>query len=108
VEEFVLLLKELSFPSIAVLSVLSVDVHNEAVQVDARCTAAGAVCPGCGARSGCVQGSLSVADRADWVLRFVPWAADVYAGPAGVGTQNEVTARRGCDLVPSAGGMAYQ
>jgi hypothetical protein len=57
VEEVVLRLKELSFPSVADVAVLSVDANAEAVRVDARCTAAGAACPGCGAWSNRVHGS---------------------------------------------------
>jgi hypothetical protein len=44
----VLRLKELLLPSIANVAVLSMDVNNEAVRIDARCTAAGARVPGVG------------------------------------------------------------
>ncbi|MFJ9616180.1 transposase family protein [Streptomyces noursei] len=47
-EEIVLRLKELLFPSIANIAVLSVDVNIAIVRVDAQCTTAGASCPGCG------------------------------------------------------------
>ncbi|MEU1365082.1 hypothetical protein ABZ454_02995 [Streptomyces sp. NPDC005803] len=47
-EEVVLRLEELLFPSIADVAVLSVDVNDEAVRREARSTAAGAVCAGCG------------------------------------------------------------
>ncbi|MEU0389004.1 hypothetical protein [Streptomyces chartreusis] len=47
-EEVVLRLKELLFPSIAGVAVLSVDVNIEIVRVDAQCIADGAVCPVCG------------------------------------------------------------
>ncbi|MEU7061459.1 ISL3 family transposase [Streptomyces sp. NPDC046197] len=57
VEEVVLRLEELLFPSIADVAVLSVDVNIETVRVDAQCTAAGAVCPGCGTWSSRVHGS---------------------------------------------------
>lgn len=50
-------LKELLFPSIADVAVLSVDVNIEMVRVDAHCTTAGAVCPGCGAWSTRVHSS---------------------------------------------------
>ncbi|MCX4681969.1 hypothetical protein OG413_43025 [Streptomyces sp. NBC_01433] len=47
-EEIVLRLKELLFPSIADVAVLSVDVSIAIVRVDAECTANAAVCPACG------------------------------------------------------------
>ncbi|MFF3991575.1 transposase family protein [Streptomyces sp. NPDC001797] len=50
-EERVLRLEELLFPSIADVAVLSVDVAAEAVRIEARSTVAGAVCPGCGSWS---------------------------------------------------------
>ncbi|MFD0229338.1 ISL3 family transposase [Streptomyces hirsutus] len=50
-------LKELLFPSIADVAVLSVDVNIEIVRVDAHCTADGAVCPVCGVWSNRVHGS---------------------------------------------------
>ncbi|MFJ6561973.1 transposase family protein [Streptomyces sp. NPDC091412] len=56
-EEVVLRLKELLFPSIADVAVLSVDVNIEIVRVDAQCTADGAVCPVCGVWSNRVHGS---------------------------------------------------
>lgn len=43
----VLRLEELLFPSIADIAVLSVDVNDEAVLIEARCTMAGADCVGC-------------------------------------------------------------
>ncbi|MFE7359155.1 ISL3 family transposase, partial [Streptomyces sp. NPDC057543] len=46
VEETVLRLEELLFPSIADIAVLSVDVNNEAVPIEDRCTMAGANCAG--------------------------------------------------------------
>ncbi|WUV30121.1 hypothetical protein OG318_01780 [Streptomyces sp. NBC_01483] len=52
-EEGVLRLKELLFPSIADVEVLSVDVNIEIVRVDAHCTADGAVCPVCGVCESC-------------------------------------------------------
>ena len=48
VEDVVLRLKELLFPAIADIAVLSVDVDNEKVRLDAQCTTADAACPGCG------------------------------------------------------------
>lgn len=48
VEEVVLRLEELLFPSVADVAVLSVAVNDEAVRIEARSTAAGAICPGCG------------------------------------------------------------
>ncbi|MGY4907204.1 ISL3 family transposase [Streptomyces sp. 900116325] len=55
--EILLRLDELLFPSIADVAVLSVDVNIAIVRVDVRCTAAGASCPGCGAWSARVHGS---------------------------------------------------
>ncbi|MBM7057603.1 hypothetical protein [Streptomyces durocortorensis] len=49
-EEVLLRLKELLFPSIADVAVLSVDVNIAIVRVDAQYTGDGAVCPVCGAR----------------------------------------------------------
>ncbi|MGA5425116.1 ISL3 family transposase [Streptomyces lavendulocolor] len=46
-EEVVLRLEELLFPSIADVAVLSVAVNDEAVRIEARSTVAGAICPGC-------------------------------------------------------------
>lgn len=43
--------KELLFPSIADIVVLSADVNVAIVRVDAQCTVTGAVCPDCGTRS---------------------------------------------------------
>ncbi|WP_406739611.1 ISL3 family transposase [Streptomyces atratus] len=51
VEEVALRLKELLFPSIADIAVLSVDVNIEVVRVDAQCTTDDAACPACEARS---------------------------------------------------------
>ncbi|MGW1710612.1 ISL3 family transposase [Streptomyces sp. NPDC002206] len=56
-DEVVLQLKELLFPSIANVAVLSVDVDIEIVRVDAQCIADGAVCPVCGGWSNRVHGS---------------------------------------------------
>ncbi|MGW7287573.1 hypothetical protein ACWGH4_19025 [Streptomyces sp. NPDC054847] len=50
-EEVVLQLKELLFPAVADVAVLSVDVDMEKVRLDAQCITAGAACPGCGACS---------------------------------------------------------
>ncbi|MEV5281633.1 transposase family protein [Streptomyces sp. NPDC052811] len=57
VEEVVLRLKELLFPSIADIAVLSVDVSIEIVRVDAQCNTVGAACPGCGTWSARVHSS---------------------------------------------------
>ncbi len=57
VEEVPLRLKELLFPSIADVVVLSVDVHIAIVRVDAQYTADGAVCLVCSTRSNWVHGS---------------------------------------------------
>ncbi|MFG2133057.1 ISL3 family transposase [Streptomyces sp. NPDC048751] len=57
VEEVVLRLKELLFPSVADIEVLSVDVNIEIVRVDVQCTRVGAACPGCGAWSTRVHSS---------------------------------------------------
>ncbi|WP_329567545.1 transposase family protein [Streptomyces sp. NBC_01361] len=51
VEEVVLRREELLFPSISDLAVLSVDVNDEAVRIEARSTVAGSACPGCGSWS---------------------------------------------------------
>ncbi|WP_405563010.1 ISL3 family transposase [Streptomyces phaeochromogenes] len=56
VEEFLLRLKELLFPSIADVAVLSVDVNIALVRVDAQCTADGAACPVCGTWSTRIHG----------------------------------------------------
>ncbi|WP_230195867.1 hypothetical protein [Streptomyces coriariae] len=47
-EEVVLQLEELLFASIADVAVLSVDVNDEAVRIEAQSTVAGSDCPGCG------------------------------------------------------------
>lgn len=51
VEEVVLQLEELLFPSIIDVAVLSVAVNDEAIRIEARSTAGGALCPGCGSWS---------------------------------------------------------
>ncbi|WP_328753784.1 transposase family protein [Streptomyces sp. NBC_00269] len=56
-DEAVLRLKELLFPSIADVAVLSVAVNDEAVRIVARSTVAGAGCPGCGSWSRRVHNS---------------------------------------------------
>ncbi|MGW0365894.1 transposase family protein [Streptomyces sp. NPDC002990] len=56
-EEVVLRLKELLFPAVADIAVLSVNVEMEKVRLDAQCTTAGAACPGCGACSTRVHSS---------------------------------------------------
>ncbi|GAA4888131.1 hypothetical protein GCM10023237_01700 [Streptomyces coeruleoprunus] len=71
-------LKELLFPSIADVAVLSVDVNFEIVRIDAQCIADGAVCPVCGAWSARVHGSY---------LRF---PADVPSGGRSVVLQLRV------------------
>ncbi|GAA2230482.1 hypothetical protein [Streptomyces indiaensis] len=63
-EEIVLQLKELLFPSIADVAVLSVDVSIAIVRVDAECTANGAVCPACGVWSNRVQLMCPAPDEA--------------------------------------------
>jgi hypothetical protein len=78
VEEVVLRLKELLFPSITDVAVLSVDVSIEKVRVDAQCIAVGAVCPVCGVWSNRVHGSY---------LRF---PADVPSGGRSVVLQLRV------------------
>ncbi|MET7370878.1 ISL3 family transposase [Streptomyces sp. NPDC005566] len=55
--EILLRLHELLFPSIADVAVLSVDVSVAIVRVDVRCTATGALCPGCEGWSSQVHGS---------------------------------------------------
>jgi transposase len=51
VEETVIRLEELLFPSVADVTVLSVDVNDETVRIEACSAAAGAACPGCGSGS---------------------------------------------------------
>ncbi|MEV6581249.1 hypothetical protein AB0M92_24140 [Streptomyces sp. NPDC051582] len=50
-EEVVLRLEELLFPSIVDVAVLSIAVNDEAVQIEARSTVGGAICPGSGSWS---------------------------------------------------------
>ncbi|MFE5096391.1 transposase family protein [Streptomyces sp. NPDC056638] len=71
-------LKELLFPAIADVAVLSVRVSIETVRVDARCIAYGAVYPVCGVWSSRVHGSY---------LRF---PADVPSGGRSVALQLRV------------------
>ncbi|MFE9941811.1 ISL3 family transposase [Streptomyces hirsutus] len=56
-EETSLRLEGLLFPSIADVAVLSVDVDHEAIRIEARSTAAEAVCPGCGNQSSRIHSS---------------------------------------------------
>ncbi|WCN05111.1 ISL3 family transposase [Streptomyces sp. M92] len=56
-EETSLRPERLLFPAIVDLAVLSVDVKNEAVHVEARSTAAEAVCPSCGSHSSRIHSS---------------------------------------------------
>ncbi|MFI0203845.1 MULTISPECIES: ISL3 family transposase [Streptomyces] len=77
-EEVALRPKELLFPSITDVAVLSVDVNIEIVRVDALCTADGAVCPTCGVWSNRVHGTY---------LRF---PADVPSGGRSVVLQLRV------------------
>ncbi|MER6682705.1 transposase family protein [Streptomyces olivaceoviridis] len=65
-------LKDLSFPAVAGVGVLSLDVNVAIVRVDVRCTTAGASCPLCGTWSDRVHGSY---------LRF---PADVPSGGSSV------------------------
>ncbi len=78
VEEVTRWLKELLFPSIADVAVLSVDVNIETMRVDAQCIANGALCPVCGVWSNRVHGSY---------LRF---PADVPSGGRSVVLQLRV------------------
>ncbi|WP_436960663.1 hypothetical protein [Streptomyces sp. SudanB182_2057] len=93
-EEVVLRLKELLFPSIADIVVLSVDVNIEIVRVVAQCVADGAVCPVCGVWSNRVHGSY---------LRF---PADVPSGGRSVVLQLRVrgspAGTRAAHAVPSS------
>ncbi|MET8331814.1 transposase family protein [Streptomyces sp. NPDC005181] len=57
VEEVTVPLKELLFPSIVNVAVLSADVDDETVRIEARSTVAGAICPGCGSWSRRVHSS---------------------------------------------------
>ncbi|MFD7780458.1 ISL3 family transposase [Streptomyces sp. NPDC059753] len=77
-KEVLLRLKELLFPSIADVAVLSVDVNIAMVRVNAQCTADGAACPVCGAWANRVHGSY---------LRF---PADVPSGGRRVVLQSKV------------------
>ncbi|MFD6326901.1 ISL3 family transposase [Streptomyces sp. NPDC058442] len=56
-EETSLRLEGLLFPAIADVAVLSVDVNHEAIRIEARSTAAEAVCPGCGSQSSRIHSS---------------------------------------------------
>lgn len=56
-EETSLRLEGLLFPSIADVAVLSVDVDHKAIRIEARSTAAEAVCPGCGSQSSRIHSS---------------------------------------------------
>ncbi|WP_328907956.1 transposase family protein [Streptomyces sp. NBC_00234] len=56
-EETLLRLQELLFPPAANVAVLSADVNDEALRVEARCTAVGAGCPDCGSRSSQIHSS---------------------------------------------------
>ncbi|MFJ6561975.1 ISL3 family transposase [Streptomyces sp. NPDC091412] len=56
-EETLLRLEGLLLPSIADVAVLSVDVNNEAMRVEARSTAAEARCPSCGSHSSRIHSS---------------------------------------------------
>ncbi|MFF4038337.1 transposase [Streptomyces sp. NPDC001816] len=77
-EEVVLRLNKLLFPSIADIAVLSVDVDIEIARVDAQCIADGAVRPVCGVWSNLVHGSC---------LRF---PADVPSGGRSIALQLRV------------------
>ncbi|WP_406483284.1 ISL3 family transposase [Streptomyces platensis] len=50
-------LENLLFPSITDVAVLSLDVSNEAIRIEARSTVAGAACPDCGSESRRVHSS---------------------------------------------------
>ncbi|MFG2212788.1 ISL3 family transposase [Streptomyces sp. NPDC048638] len=56
-DEKVLRLEELLFPSVADVTVLSVDVNDEAVRIEACSAAVGAACPGCGCQSSRIHNS---------------------------------------------------
>ncbi|MGW5694358.1 transposase family protein [Streptomyces asiaticus] len=56
-EETLSRLEELLFPSITDAAVLSVDVNNEAIRIEARSTAAGSACPDCGSRASRIYSS---------------------------------------------------
>ncbi|MFG2142161.1 transposase family protein, partial [Streptomyces sp. NPDC048650] len=56
-EETVLRLDELLSPSVADVTVLSVDVNDETVRIEACSAAAGAACPGCGSGSSRIHSS---------------------------------------------------
>ncbi|MEV5783734.1 ISL3 family transposase [Streptomyces sp. NPDC048448] len=56
-EETVLRLEELLFPSVADVTVLSVDVNDETVRIEACSAATRAACPGCGTGSSRIHSS---------------------------------------------------
>ncbi|MDC0772496.1 ISL3 family transposase [Streptomyces sp. HD] len=56
-EETLPWLEKLLFPSIKDVAVLSLDVSNEAIRIEARSTATGAPCPDCGSESRQVHSS---------------------------------------------------
>ncbi|MFE3775390.1 transposase family protein, partial [Streptomyces sp. NPDC059122] len=56
-EETMLRLEELLFPSVADVTALSVDVSDETVRIEACSATAGAPCPGCGRQSSRVHSS---------------------------------------------------
>ncbi|GAA2286593.1 ISL3 family transposase [Streptomyces atrovirens] len=56
-EETTLRLKELLFPSIADVAVLSIDMNSEAIRVEVRVTTIGSECPECGSWSSRVHSS---------------------------------------------------
>ncbi|MGW3511106.1 hypothetical protein [Streptomyces sp. NPDC000994] len=87
-EEIQLRLKELLFPSIADVAVQSVGVNVEVARVDARCTAAGAACPGCGTWSSRVRGSYL------WFPALLAAAALAYDVRAAVRQRRGVLAQR--------------
>ncbi|MFJ2094121.1 transposase family protein [Streptomyces sp. NPDC087901] len=50
-------MKELLFPSIADVAVLSADVNNKAIRIEVRVTTTGSGCPDCGSRPSRVHSS---------------------------------------------------
>ncbi|MEU6298956.1 ISL3 family transposase [Streptomyces erythrochromogenes] len=50
-------LLDLLFPSVSGIAVVTVDATGEVIRIQVQCTAAGAVCPGCGGRTSRVHSS---------------------------------------------------
>ncbi|WP_435297233.1 hypothetical protein [Streptomyces sp. YPW6] len=73
-EETTLRLKELLFPSIEDVAVLSVDMNNDAIRIEVRVTTIGSECPDCGSWSSRVHSSY-LRFPADVPLRGGGWSS---------------------------------